>query len=196
LAELHTLVVTSAVKSEGKTSVSVQLAASLARASGERCLLVDADLRSPDIHRLLKSRAEPGLAEVLAGECSLGDAIDKTWNERIHLLPAGKATTSPHKLLGGDQLDGVLAELRTAYQYVVLDTPPVLAASEALMLARAADGTLICAMRDVSRVSQVSKTFNWLVAAGARPVGAVLSGVPTRHYAYHYGYGSGSYAHR
>jgi Mrp family chromosome partitioning ATPase len=70
---------------------------------------------------------------------------------------------------------------------VIIDTPPVLAASEALVLAKAADATLMCAMRDVSRADQIRKASERLLAAGGRPVGTVLSGVPTHRYNYRYG---------
>jgi Mrp family chromosome partitioning ATPase len=80
-----------------------------------------------------------------------------------------------------------LDEVRSSYRYVIIDTPPVLAAGEALVLATAADASLICTMRDVSRVDQVNSVRERLLAAGARPVGVVLNGVPTRAYAYRYG---------
>jgi polysaccharide biosynthesis transport protein len=187
LRDVKVLAVTSAANSEGKTSVSLQLAVSIARASGQRTLLIDGDLRSPDVHRVLQTRLTPGLAEVLGHECSVQDAIVTSWSEHVHVLPAGKLAASPHKLLGNGALKAVLDELRGSYRYIVIDTPPVLPASEALVLARAADATLICAMRDTSRIDQVRKTYDRLLAAGACPVGMVLNGVPSTSYAYRYG---------
>jgi hypothetical protein len=80
-----------------------------------------------------------------------------------------------------------LDKIRDSYRYVVIDTPPVLAASEALVLAKNADASLICAMRDSSRVDQIRRTYDRLLGAEANPVGVVLNGIPARRYAYRYG---------
>ena len=184
---MKVLAVTSSTNREGKTSVAVQLAVSIARASGQPTLLIDGDMRSPDIHNVLQVPLQPGLGDVLAGQCSLKDAIVSDSNEGVHLLPAGKLHASPHKLLGNGVLGPLFEEVRGLYRYIVVDTPPVLAAGEALVLARAADASLLCAMRDVSRVDQIKKTHERLLAAGARPVGIVLNGIPAKRYTYRYG---------
>jgi len=187
LKDMQVLAVTSARNSEGKTSVAVQLAVSIARASGKPTLLVDGDMRAPDVHRLLDIDLEPGLSEVLTGDVTLDEAIRTDWSDYVHVLPAGKALASPHKLLGNGSLRPLLDSIRDSYRYVVIDTPPVLAAAEALVLAKNADASLICAMRDVSRVDQVRRTYDRLLGAEANPVGVVLNGIPTRNYAYRYG---------
>jgi capsular exopolysaccharide synthesis family protein len=187
LENMKVILVTSAVSSEGKTSVAVQLAVSLARASGKRTLLVDADMRAPDIHALLDLSLEPGLADVLTGECKLDEAVQTEFNDSIHVLTAGQAHASPHRLLGNGTLSAMFAEFREKYDYVVIDSPPVLAVSEALVLARQADASLICAMRDSSRVDQVRRAYDRLVGAGSHPAGIVLNGVPIDTYARRYG---------
>ena len=187
LKDMKVLAVTSAANNEGKTSVAVQLAVSSARASGELALLVDGDMRSPDIHKVLDTALQPGLAEVLSGNCTVEDAIITNWSKHVHLLPAGKLRGSPHKLVGDGALKSLLDEVRSTYRYVIIDTPPVLAASEALVFAKAADASLICTMRDISRVDQVNATHERLFAANANPIGIVLNGVPTKQYAYRYG---------
>ena len=187
LKDMQVLAVTSATNGEGKTSVAVQLAVSIARASSKPTLLIDGDMRAPDIHRLLGVGLEPGLSEVLAGSVSLDEAIRTEWSDYVHLLPAGKALASPHKLLGNGSLKSLLDKVRDSYRYVVIDTPPVLAAAEALVLAKNADASLICAMRDSSRVDQIRRTYDRLLGAEANPVGVVLNGIPPRRYAYRYG---------
>ena len=191
LRGMRLLAVTSAANHEGKTSVAAQLAMSLARATGAKTLLIDGDMRSPDIHKLFKVPLEPGLAEVLGGSCPLADAIVTSWSEWVHLLPAGKLRKNPHHLLGNGAWQALLAAIPGDYRYVIIDTPPVLAASESLVLAKAADASLVCAMRDVSRMDQVRKASERLQAAGSRVIGTVLNGVPTRQYAFRYG----TYAH-
>ncbi|MCE5268545.1 MAG: polysaccharide biosynthesis tyrosine autokinase [Planctomycetaceae bacterium] len=192
MRDVRVLAVTSASKDEGKTSVAAQLAVSLARAANEMILLIDGDLRSPDIHRVFDLPVEPGLAEVLAEECPIEKAIVPAGEDGlVCILPAGRPRSSPHRLLGNGSWRSLVQRIPAAYRYVIVDTPPVLAASEALVLARGADASLVCVMRDVSRVDQVQKATERLLAAGGHVVGAVLNGVPARQYAYRYG----RYAH-
>ena len=186
LREMRILAITSAANHEGKTSVATQLALSLARATGKLTLLIDGDMRAPDVHKVFHVPLEPGLAEVLSDECPLADAIVKTHNEHVHLLPAGRLTVSPHRLLGNGAWKSLLEQIPSSYGYVIIDTPPVLAASESLVLAKSADGTLLCVMRDVSRTDQVRKAAERLLVAGGRPVGTVLNGVPTSRSTYYY----------
>lgn len=187
LQNMKVILVTSAVSGEGKTSVAVQLAVSLARASGKQTLLVDADMRAPDINRLLDLSLEPGFTDVLSGDLSVRDTIQTEFNERVHVLTAGDIHTSPHRLVGNGTLSPTFEQFRNEYQYVVLDSPPVLAVSEALVLARQADASLLCAMRDNSRVDQVRRAYDRLLGAGAKPAGVVLNGVPVDHYSRRYG---------
>ncbi len=186
LQNMKVLAITSAAKCEGKTSVAAQLAVSLSRASEEPILLIDGDIRSPDIHHIFGIQLQPGLAEVLNHQALVDDAIVTGWNAYLHILPAGKVTSSPYRLFGNGALKCLLEQVLSRYRYILIDTPPVLAASEALILAKAADATLICAMRDLSRIDEVKKAYNRLNAIGARTVGAVLNGVPAYRYSYYY----------
>ncbi len=188
LKDAQVLAVTSASNNEGKTSVSVQLAASLARATTENVLLIDGDMRSPDIHRVLQIPSDLGLAEVLSGKCRIEEAVTRGWSDNVDVLLAGRLHGVPHMLVGNGALNEVLSYCRKNYRYVVIDTPPILAASEALVLAKAADAALLVTMRDVSRMAQVQQAYQRLVASGANAIGAVLNGVPTRRYTYRYGH--------
>jgi succinoglycan biosynthesis transport protein ExoP len=187
MRKVRVLSVASAVSSEGKTSVASQLAVSLARASGQPTILIDADLRAPDLHGIFDVPNDVGLADVLDGKVSLTDAVVTDWHEHLHLLPAGRLSKSPYALLGSGALESMLEELKERYHYVVIDAPPVLSASEALLIAKAADGTVLCAMKDRTREPQLRLAAQRLEAAGAKMLGAVLSGVPSRRYAYKYG---------
>ena len=129
---------------------------------------------------------------MLAGECDVDDVIITDWSSNLHLLPAGKLNASPHQLLGQGAFDRALTKLRDTYRYIVIDTPPVLSASESLVLTRSADVTLLCTMREVSRLDQVTAAHARLTASGAHTVGTVLNGVRARRYAYQYG----SYAYQ
>ena len=185
--DLKWLAVTSAVSGEGKSSVSAQLAVSLARATGGPILLIDGDMRAPDVHSLFGTRLEPGLAETLTGQCPLDEAIVTTINEAVHVLPAGKLTTNPHRLLGKRTMPSLLAELGARYRHVIIDTPPVLAAGEALAMAQAAEVCILCTMYSRSRISQAIKARQRLEGVNVQVAGVVLSGVSGRQYAYRYG---------
>jgi tyrosine-protein kinase Etk/Wzc len=172
---------------------------SLARRNGQPTLLVDADLRVPDLHDLFDVALQPGLVDILDEGLAAEHAIVRDVTPGIDLLPAGMLKKSSHATLRLEELQAFLARVRTKYRYIVVDAPPVLAASEALVIAASADGTLVCAMRDVSRVSQLQLTCQKLAGAGARLLGTVMSGVPTRIWAQKYGgygYGGNRYVSR
>lgn len=186
-AALRFLAVTSAVNQEGKTSVSVQLAASIARATRARTLVIDGDLRDPSVHTVFEVPREPGLTEVLSGTARLEDTIAVTRVEGVDVLPAGMLRGNPHPLFANGRWEHLLQQISAEYRYVIIDTPPVLAASEALVLARGADAVLMCALRDVTRLPQLQKATDRVVATGAKVAGLILNGIPASHYASRYG---------
>jgi capsular exopolysaccharide synthesis family protein len=184
LRDLKVFAVTSAVGNEGKTSVAVQLAVSSARASGEPTLLIDGNLRGPDVHQVLETRMAPGLAEVLGGKCPLDEAIITDWSPQVHVLPAGELRESPHKLFGGGAFPPLVEKVRSTYRHVVIDAPAILAAGEALVIADAADASIVCAMRDASRIGRINKALADLEAAEVKVAGLVLNGVPVGSFVY------------
>ncbi len=185
--EAQILAIASAATREGKTTLATQLAISLARTADRPTLLIDGDLRAPNLHEIFDVSNEKGLVQVLREELRWQDAVVVNGHPRLHLLPAGKLKGSPHKLFGTPLLGAIFAELRDTYQYVVVDTPPVLAAGESLVVAKAADATLICTRRDVSRQEQVGGAYSRLSLAGANVIGCVFNEVPLSHYRYRYG---------
>ncbi len=187
LKELQILAVASAVSGEGKTSVSAQLAVSLARVAPGSVLLIDGDLRCPDLHEIFGKEISPGLCEILTGKSEFRDAVVVDDDSHIHFLPAGALATSPHQLMANGRLETLLSQLRSEYRHIVIDTPPVLPASESLNIHKAADGVLVCAMRDSTRMDRFLMTYRRLISAGARPVGAVLNRVSWPQYTSRYG---------
>lgn len=179
------LAVTSAVMHEGKTRVAVALASSIARASGHAVLLIDGDMRRPEIHARFGIDRGPGLAEVLRGEVTLEDAIVRPDGGRVHVLTAGAVNGNPHELLGNGALKELLHDAAETYAYVIVDTSPVLAAAESLVLAKLADACVLCALRHVSRGDQIRQACQRLAAAQTRVLGAVLNGMPRSRYPYY-----------
>jgi polysaccharide biosynthesis transport protein len=184
---VRSIVVTSAMPSEGKSSVASQLAISLAKAFEEPVLLIDADVRLPGLHSMFKISFGPGLTNVLKGQVSAEEAINTSPGDLVHVLTAGKLSGSPHTLMSRKNLEAFLDTVPEKYRYIVIDTAPVLPAAETLALAAAADATVICAMRDVSRMDHLARAQRQLEAAGANILGTVFSGIPSREYAYRYG---------
>jgi polysaccharide biosynthesis transport protein len=189
---IKSIAVASAVSGEGKTSLAVQLAISIAGTTGARTLLIDGDMRSPDVHRLLGIDCSPGLVDLLSGGVSLHDAIETEFSDQLHVLTAGRACSSPSRLMQGEAFPLLMERLKGNYEYIVVDTPPILAASEALLMARSTDAAVLCVRRDFSRVSQVHEAQRRLKGTKVKYAGAVLSGIPMRSYARRYGeyYGS------
>jgi succinoglycan biosynthesis transport protein ExoP len=189
---IATLLVTSAVSGEGKTNLATSLAISLARATHEPLLIIDGDMRDPDVHEIFGAPLRPGLANVLDNSSTLNDAIFKTEVENVDLLPAGRLKYSPHFLLRNGAFEAILDNAKRRYRYVIIDSPPVLSASESVVLANACDGVVVCTRCDYSRSPQLCTAKEKLQNAGARVLGAVISGVPTRSWAQRYGgYGYG-----
>ncbi len=186
-ANTRSIAVASSMSGEGKSSVASQLALSIAKATGETVLLVDADLRCPDQHEIFGLEMGAGLCAVLSGEADMEDAIDKSLGDLIHVLPAGRLTSSPHRLMSPSAMREFFDNALQEYAFVVCDTAPVLSAGETLAVSSAVDSTLLCVMRDVSRMECISKTTRRLEAAGATIAGTVFSGVTARQYAYRYG---------
>jgi capsular exopolysaccharide synthesis family protein len=188
LRDVRVLCVASAVHSEGKTSVAAELARQLSlRSHGERVLLIDGDMRSPDIHRLFHIPRMPGLVDVLEGHVPIDQAIQTGWSDDLHLLPSGHVRSNPVALLNNGGLRTVLDHVLADYRYVVFDTPPILACSEALIFSTAADATLVCVMSEASRGELVRRACRRLQLAGSRNLGLVINGVSVHNYQRRYG---------
>jgi capsular exopolysaccharide synthesis family protein len=172
---LQVVLVTSAAEGEGKTSLATQLAASLARA-GRKTLLIDCDLRKPAAHRLFELPLEPGFSEVLRGEVHLADVVRPTRLSRLWLISAGICDSHATQALAQDNVEAVFEELRGQYDYIVLDSAPVLPVADSLLLARHADGVIFAILRDESRLPRVHAAQQRLAAVGVRVLGAVLNG--------------------
>jgi polysaccharide biosynthesis transport protein len=187
LEGVRSIVITSSMPAEGKSSVASQLAISLAKAFEEPVLLIDADVRLPGLHSMFGLSFGPGLTNVLRGQVDVVEAINTSPGHLVHVMTAGKLSGSPHALLGKKNVKEFLASVPERYRYIVIDTAPVLPAAETLSIAAAADATIVCAMRDVSRTDHLQRAQRQLTAAGANILGTVFSGIPSREYAYRYG---------
>ncbi|MEJ7760025.1 MAG: polysaccharide biosynthesis tyrosine autokinase [Gemmatimonadaceae bacterium] len=171
---LRTLVVTSASPGEGKTTTAANLAVSFAQ-QGMRVLLVDCDLRRARLHKLFDMSREPGLTDLVIGLSDADAVCRQTSVTGLYLLPAGPLPPNPAELLGSEGMRRTLETLAEAYDLIVVDTPPLLAASDAAILATIADGVIIVLRAGATETSAAEQSMQQLNAVGARVVGAVLN---------------------
>jgi len=187
----RTLLVTSSVPGEGKTSTALAIASQTAR-SGQRCILLDCDLRQSSLSRQLGGNDRVGLGEYLAGKARLEEVIEVDLLSGAHFLTAGARTNNPIDLLGSPQMKRLLKGLASAYDLVVLDTPPVLAVSDALVLVRAVDATVFLVRWEKTRRQSAASGLKLALEAGANLVGVALTQVDARRHA-QYDYGDSGY---
>lgn len=169
------VLITSAHPHEGKTTVASQLASSLAR-SGKRTLLVDGDLRHPGAHMVLGMPMDRGLAEILRGEAELDDVVRPTQAENLWFLSAGQICRTSIQALSRKRVPEVLESLRSGFDFVVIDSSPVLSVADARLLGQHVDGAVLSVLKDVSQIPQVYEACELLRAVGIRLLGAVVNG--------------------
>lgn len=188
------IMVASALPQEGKSLVSANLALSFAQ-MGEKTLLIDADLRRGRLHRAFRVKAKPGLSNVLMGTATLDDALQPTKQENLMLLPYGKHTEGITELLGSPNLANTLAELRTQFQRIILDTPPALGLSDAAMLQPVTDGVVFVIWSKRTSSRSLKMALQSLRDNGANIYGFVLNRLDLNDSAnyYHYYYYSSYY---
>lgn len=172
---LRVLMITSAGMGEGKTSLAVQLAASLAR-SWRRVLLVDGDLRNPSVHQHFNVASGPGLSEILRGEVHGDEAVQATSLNRLSLLPAGRCDRHALEALSQESLGDIFAGFKDLYDFVILDVGPVLPVSDALQFGHHVDGVVLSVLRDVTRLPDLWATRQRLSALNIPILGAVVVG--------------------
>lgn len=181
------VLVTSTLAGEGKSLTSVNLALTLA-STEERVLLIDADLRRPALHGLLKARRSPGLSDVLTGAAGLAQAVLKAPGSRLYLLSCGAPWAgNPADLLATGTFRQLLLDLRQRFDRIVVDTPPAGAIADALILAPQADGVLVVARSGKVARSAVAHLLERLANARARVLGVVLNRARPDRDAYDYG---------
>ena len=181
------VVVTSTAPGEGKTLTSANLALTLA-AQQRRVLLVDGDLRKPSAHALFDLARRPGLSDVLVGECPAEKAIRHVGDTGLDVLTAGTAAPSPGDLLTHEAMHAIVGSLRARYDWVIVDTPPVGAVADALVLASYADGVVVVVGAETVPRKGVARTLERVAETGSRLLGLVLNRARVQKHAYYYGH--------
>ncbi|MEX2113455.1 MAG: polysaccharide biosynthesis tyrosine autokinase [Pirellulales bacterium] len=170
------VMVTSADPHEGKTTTSSQLAASLARA-GRRTLLIDADIRNPGVHRVFDMPLEPGLSELLRGEAERDAVVHPTRTANLWLLPAGRCDLRSVQSLSTSYLGTNIAALCVQFDYVIIDSGPVLKVADSLLVGQHVDAAILSVLKDSSNLPHVYEACERLRSVGISVLGAVINGV-------------------
>lgn len=186
------IVITSSSPSEGKSTASINIALALAEAE-QNVVLVDGDLRRPRLAQYLNLVGSAGFSTVLANQASLDEVLQDTKHPGLTVLAAGAIPPNPSELLGSYAAKKLLAELRGRFDYVIIDSSPLLAVTDGAVLAAEADGTLIIARAGKTKRDQLAHAVGMLHDVGAKVIGAVFTMIPTRgsdSYSYsNYSYG-------
>jgi capsular exopolysaccharide synthesis family protein len=170
----RTVLVTSPAPGDGKTTVAANLAIAFAH-QGMRVLLIDADMRRGRMHDLFRAPREPGLSQVLTGELPIEAVVRSTPIADLFTITTGRLPDAPAELVGSAAMRSTLEQLTRDFGMVVIDSPPVLAASDAAVIASLADATVMVVRAGRSHEEEVQATMDQLVAVGGKVVGAVLN---------------------
>jgi capsular exopolysaccharide synthesis family protein len=181
------VMVTSALKGEGKTTLSGHLATSLARA-GRMTLLIDCDFRRPSIQGLFDVSLEPGLSELLRGEADFVEVIRESTAKGLHVITAGRWDSLALQALALDRARPLFEHLSKDYDFIVVDSAPVLQVADTLLLSQQVDAVIFSILRDVSTVPNVQAAYERLEGLGVRILGAVVNGAQSDVYSYYSGY--------
>jgi len=179
------ILVTSSGPREGKTTCSANIAAAMAQAGG-RVIIVDCDLRRPRIHQLMGRDRAVGTSNVLVANCTLDEAIQTSDIPNVDIIPSGPVPPNPSELLGSQHMAAMLAELRQRYERIIIDSPPISAVTDAVILAKIVDGVVLVVRAHQTNREVIRYAITQLHNVSAHILGAVLNGVDMGRDSYYY----------
>lgn len=187
--DMKRLLVTSSGPSEGKSSTVANMAIVFAQ-QGKKVLLIDGDMRKPTVHYTFRLDNRRGLSSVLVGESVLDESIDKSDVQDLDILTCGPIPPNPSELLGSKAMEKLLADAGDYYDVILFDTPPVLAVTDAQILANICDGAILVLRSKQTDFEAAQKARDLLQPAHAKLLGAVLNDLEMKkgqNYYYYYG---------
>lgn len=184
--QVKTLVVTSSNAGEGKSTVSGNLAYTFFQ-SGKRVLIIDCDLRKPSLHRKFNVPNEVGLTDVLVGTSELNKVMKKI-DDNLYLLTTGTLPPNPAEIIGSNTMENFLDECKINFDYIILDTPPILPVTDSKLLAIKADATVLVVRSEISKSKHVSQAFKELEKVNANVIGTILNDVEMHSEKLYYDY--------
>ncbi len=190
------ILVTSAEPGEGKTTTSINIAHTFAKTDA-KVILVDCDLRKPRVHRYLKFERDKGVSNVLCGFNTVDEVIKKNVMGNLDCISAGEIPTNSTELLMSDEMGVLIDELSRRYDYVFIDTPPVMTVTDAMIIAPKSNGVVIVVKQEQSSFDMLDKTVEAFKQSGIKILGFIFNGFretgkrfwnPTNKYKYAYHY--------
>ena len=189
--ELKSLLITSAMLSEGKSTISSFLAVTAARQKGMKTLLIDADLRRPTVHKFFAMERDNGLTEILADNYNPVDMIKHTEMENLHIMTAGKRVPSPTDIFDAQSIGRIIDEMKFYYDIILVDCAPVLPVSDPMLLASKLDGIVLVVKAGATQKEVVERAVEILSTNNHRVLGIVLNNMNNSlpyYYDYNYYY--------
>jgi len=169
--------ITSSRSREGKTLVAVNLSIVMAQELEKPTLLIDCNLRKPCVDLYLGLKSDKGLSDVLSGGAQISDVLIKSDVNNLTVLPAGQIPTNPSELIGSQKMKDLLAELKTKFNYIVLDAPSIIPYADPRILGPLADGVVIAVRTGVTRREAVTRAEGILKSVSCNILGYVLTGI-------------------
>ena len=177
------LMITAARPEDGSTTVVSNLAIAVAQ-MGKRVLIIDANFRRPGIHAVFGKKRDEGLANILIGGGALGDFLQTTDSPLVDILPSGPTPPNPAELLGSERFQALINDAKSRYDQIMIDTAPVLLASDALVVGSVVDGTLLVVRANIASRGVARRATSLLTDVGARIFGGVLNAAQARRGGY------------
>jgi protein-tyrosine kinase len=185
---IHSLLVTSSAPGEGKSTTVANLAIVFAQA-GKKVLLIDGDLRKPTVHYTFRLHNNIGLTNVLTKQSTLDSAANKTEIENLYVMTSGPIPPNPAELLGSKAMDELLENAQQDFDIVIFDTPPVLAVTDAQILANKCNGTILVVNSGKTEIEPAMKAKELLLSSKGKLLGVVLNQKKAKDSQYYYYYG-------
>lgn len=182
--EYRAIVVTSSVPGEGKSTTAGNLAIALAK-SGNSVLLVDCDMRKPSIHKKFKISNMYGTAELLLRK-RLFEEVANKHSENLIIITAGKIPPNPSEMLASKAMTAFIEEMKKEFKYIILDTPPLQAVTDAQVLSTKADGVLLVVRAGSTKKDAVLNSVDLIEKVHGKIIGTVLNGVENKKNNYYY----------
>lgn len=182
--EYKVIVVTSSVPSEGKSITAGNLALALAQ-SDKKVLLVDCDIRRPSIHKKFKISNVLGISDLLLDKGTM-ESVATNYIDNLTIITSGKIPPNPAEMLASKVMTQFLQEMRDHFDYIILDTPPLQAVTDAQILATKADGVLLVVRSNSTKKDDVEDAVDLINKVNGKIIGTVLNGVDNIHKKYYY----------
>lgn len=187
---VRAFLVTSALRGEGKTVTAANLATAFSQEVGKKTVVVDGDLRKPNLHNVFSLDRSPGLSDLLVGKMELDYFLRKPAVGNLYVIPSGKTPANPAELIGSSRMKETIDRLKAEFEWVIFDMAPILAVTDAGVLGKMLDGSIMVVRAGRTQAVDVERAYSLLLEANAKPLASLMTSVVTYipYYLYRYRY--------